>query len=115
MIEDAYGTCETSGQLIWVSPIFQPAICLLIEHLGPTVVVQMDMYLCHQSQRDALVKGLHVHNVLRQAFAVTGRCIPNDIQRVGACVLPAEVCRLHNSQTLARISQLETAEHVEHF
>jgi len=73
------------------------------------------MYLRHQTQRDALVKGLHVYNVPRQAFAVTGRCIPNDIQQVGARALPAEVCRLHNSQTLARISQLETAEHVEHF
>jgi len=41
VMEYAYGTCETSRQLIWASPIFQPAMCLLIKHLGPTFVVQM--------------------------------------------------------------------------
>jgi len=69
------------------------------------------MYLGHQSQRDALVKGLHVNNVPWQP----SQLLTGAIQRVGACALQAEVYRLHNSQTLPRIRQHETAEHVEHF
>jgi hypothetical protein len=54
-----------------------------------------------RSQRDTLVCGLHVHDVSQHVcVTVTGRCIPNDLG-VGARTLPAEMCRIHKSQTPA--------------